>query len=46
MTYKGVYLYENTDSWREIWRDKTTNEEFYSKLKINGIKDQEYEHSQ
>ena len=28
MTYKGVYLYENTDSWREIWRDKTTNEEW------------------
>ena len=43
---KGVYPYEYMDSWSKFEEDRLSSiDDFYSKLSLSGISDDEYEHA-
>ena len=47
MLRKSVYPYEYIDSWERFnERSSRTKEAFYSKLNLEDIKDEDYEHAQ
>ena len=47
MRRKGIYSYEYTDSWKKIEETKLPpKNEFYSKLNMKSISNQDHEHAQ